>query len=49
VPLIAWGAEGLPLAAAATAIGWIGYVVAVTEYYAAAFLYVGDIRSALAR
>jgi cardiolipin synthase (CMP-forming) len=49
VPCIAWGHEDLPLAAAATALGWIVYAVAVTEYYAAALLYVGDIRSAIAR
>lgn len=47
VPAIAWGTYDLPLAAASTALGWIVYAVAIVEYYAAAFLYVGDIRTAL--
>ncbi len=48
IPAIAWGALGLPLAAAATALGWTGFAVGVVESYAAAVLYVGDVREALA-
>ncbi|HXF37857.1 MAG TPA: CDP-alcohol phosphatidyltransferase family protein [Actinomycetota bacterium] len=48
IPAIAWGALGLPLAAAATALGWTGFVVGVVESYAAAVLYARDVRLALA-
>jgi len=47
VPSISWGALGLPLAAAATAIGWVAFAVGIVEYYAAAFAYAGDVRAAL--
>ena len=46
IPCIAWGSQDLPLAAAGAAVGWIAYAVGIVEYYAAAFLYVGDIRRA---
>jgi cardiolipin synthase len=48
VPAIAWGALDLPLAAAATVIGWVVFAVGITEYYLAAFAYGGDARAALA-
>jgi cardiolipin synthase len=46
VPLVSWGALDLPLAAAATVIGWTAYAVGIIEYYVAAFAYLGDIRRA---
>ena len=48
VPAISWGALDLPLAAAATAVGWVSFVVGIVEYYVAAFVYAGDARTALA-
>jgi cardiolipin synthase len=48
ITLIAWGNLGLPLAAAAKAMGWAAYSVAIVEYYAATVLYVGDLRRAFA-
>ena len=47
VPLIAWGAFDLPLAAAATALGWIAFTVGIVEYYVATAMYVRDFRDAL--
>jgi cardiolipin synthase (CMP-forming) len=47
VPLVAWGHFDLPLAAAATAIGWITYGLGIVEYYVATALYVRDFRDAL--
>ena len=49
VPLIAWGHFGLPLPAAATALGWTFFAVGIVEYYVATVLYVGDLRRAFAR
>jgi cardiolipin synthase len=48
VPSIAWGALDLPLAAAATTVGWVAFVVGIVEYYLAAAAYAGDARAALA-
>jgi cardiolipin synthase len=48
VPAISWGALDLPLAAAATAIGWVTFAVGIVEYYVAALVYGGDARAALA-
>jgi cardiolipin synthase len=48
VPSIAWGALDLPLAAAATTVGWIAFVVGIVEYYVAAAAYAGDAKAALA-
>jgi cardiolipin synthase (CMP-forming) len=48
VPAVAWGNFGLPLGAAARALGWISFAVGIAEYYVAAFLYVSDFRVALA-
>jgi cardiolipin synthase len=48
VPAVAWGNFGLPLAAAARALGWISFAVGIVEYYVAAVLYVSDFRMALA-
>jgi cardiolipin synthase len=48
VPAISWGSLELPLAAAATAIGWVTFTVGIVEYYAAAIVYAGDVRTALA-
>ncbi len=47
VPAISWGALGLPLAAAATAVGWVTFSVGIVEYYLAAAVYAGDARAAL--
>ena len=48
VPAVAWGALGLPLAAAATAVGWVSFAVGIVEYYVAAAVYARDARRALA-
>jgi len=48
VPAIAWGALDLPLAAAATAVGWVCFAVGIVEYYIAAGAYAQDARRALA-
>jgi cardiolipin synthase (CMP-forming) len=48
VPAVAWGALGLPLAAAATAVGWVSFAVRIVEYYVAAAVYARDARHALA-
>src|SRR5262245_10180694 len=48
VPSIAWGALYLPLAAAATAVGWVAFAVGIVEYYVAGAVYAGDARRALA-
>jgi cardiolipin synthase len=46
IPLVSWGALDLPLAAAATVIGWAAYAVGIVEYYVAAIGYLGDVRRA---
>ncbi|MEX0753893.1 MAG: CDP-alcohol phosphatidyltransferase family protein [Actinomycetota bacterium] len=48
VTCIAWGSFDLPLAGAATAVGWIAYAVAIVEYYVATVLYARDVREARA-
>jgi cardiolipin synthase (CMP-forming) len=45
---IAWGNLGYPFPAAALALGWITFGVAIAEYYVATALYAGDLRRALA-
>lgn len=47
VPSISWGHLRVPLAPAATAVGWMVFAVGIVEYYIAAALYVGDVRRAL--
>jgi len=47
VPAVAWGNFGLPLAAAARALGWIAFGIGIVEYYVAAVLYAFDLRAAL--
>jgi len=49
VPAVAWGNFGLPLAAAARALGWIAFGIGIVEYYVAAVLYAFDMRAALRR
>jgi cardiolipin synthase len=46
IPFVSWGALELPLAAAATVIGWAAYAVGIVEYYVAAFGYLLDVRHA---
>ncbi len=46
IPLVSWGTLDLPLAAAATVVGWAAYAVGIVEYYIAAFGYLGDVRRA---
>jgi cardiolipin synthase len=48
VPAISWGALDLPLAAAATAVGWVSFAVGIVEYYVAAAVYARDVRDAMA-
>jgi len=48
VPAISWGALDVPLAAAATAVGWVSFGVGIVEYYIAAWVYAQDARRALA-
>src|SRR5437867_2158319 len=47
IGLIAWGNLGYPFPAAARAVGWCMYAVAIVEYYVAAALYAEDLRRAL--
>jgi cardiolipin synthase len=44
IVLIAWGSFDLPLAAVASALGWVGYAIGLTESYAATVLYARDVR-----
>jgi hypothetical protein len=44
VVLIAWGSFDLPIAAVATALGWVGYAIGLAESYAATALYARDVR-----
>jgi len=46
IPFVSWGSLGLPLAEAATVIGWAAFAVGIVEYYVAAFAYLRDIRRA---
>jgi cardiolipin synthase len=43
IPLIAWGGFGLPLAAAALAVGWPLFAVGLVLYYVAAAHYLSDL------
>jgi len=44
IPFVSWGALELPLAAAATVIGWAAYAVGIIEYYVAGSVYLRDVR-----
>jgi cardiolipin synthase (CMP-forming) len=46
IPLVSWGALDLPLAAAATVVGWAAYALGIVEYYVAAIGYLCDVRRA---
>ncbi|HSJ51500.1 MAG TPA: CDP-alcohol phosphatidyltransferase family protein [Actinomycetota bacterium] len=48
IGLVAWGSLGYALAAAALALGWTTFAVAILESYVAAALYVGDVRASWA-
>lgn len=48
LPLIAWGNAGLPADDLATVLGWVWFPVGAIEYYAAATMYVRDLREAYA-
>jgi len=48
LPLIAWGNAGLPADDLATVLGWVWFPVGAIEYYAAAAMYVRDLREAYA-
>jgi cardiolipin synthase (CMP-forming) len=48
IPWIAWGNLGYVLAPMVLVAGWVSYAVGIAEYYVAAFVYLGDIRRALA-
>ncbi len=49
IPAIAWGELELPLAEAATVVGWAAFAVGIVEYYVAAWVYAQDIRRSGAR
>jgi cardiolipin synthase len=49
IPAIAWADLGLPLAEAASVVGWAAFAVGIVEYYVAAWVYARDIRRADAR
>lgn len=48
VTSVSWGSLGYPPAQVATLLGWATYGVGIATAYAAAALYVGDLRRALA-
>ncbi len=48
IPAVAWSNLDLPLHAAAVVIGWAAFAAGITEYYVAAWVYAGDLRSAVA-
>jgi cardiolipin synthase len=45
---VAWGGFDLPPAAAAEAIGWVVFSIAIVEYYVATWFYADDLRAAFA-
>ena len=47
IPFVSWGNLDLPLAAAATVIGWAAYAAGILEYYAAGIVYLRDVRREL--
>ena len=49
IPAIAWSSAGLPPQVIFQVGGWFFFALGVIEYYVAAALYVGDIRTALAK
>jgi cardiolipin synthase len=48
IACISWGTLGYAFAAAFLACGWVSYAVGIVESYVAAWLYMGDLRVALA-
>lgn len=46
VPAIAWSNAGLPFEDLTAVVGWLWFGVGTLEYYAAAFAYARDLRSA---
>jgi cardiolipin synthase len=48
VPWISWGRLGYPLGDMTMAVGWVAFVMGIIEYYAAAGLYLTDVRRAVA-
>jgi cardiolipin synthase len=48
VTWVSWGNLGYALDDAALTIGWVCFAVGIVEYYIAAGLYLGDLRTALA-
>jgi len=44
---VSWGALGYPPAEVTTVLGWAAYAIGIATAYAAAALYVGDLRRAL--
>ncbi len=48
IPAVSWGTLELPLGDAALVVGWAAFALGIIEYYVAAFVYLGDLRSALA-
>jgi cardiolipin synthase len=48
IPAVSWGTLHLPLGDAALVVGWACFTIGIVEYYVAAFVYLGDLRHALA-
>jgi len=48
IPAVSWGTLNLPLGEAALVVGWTCFAIGIVEYYVAAFVYLGDLRRALA-
>ena len=48
IPAVSWGTLELPLGDAALVVGWAAFALGIIEYYVAAFVYLGDLRSSLA-
>jgi phosphatidylglycerophosphate synthase len=48
IACISWGTLGYAFAPAFLACGWVSYAVGIVESYVAAWLYLGDLRVALA-
>jgi cardiolipin synthase (CMP-forming) len=46
IPFVSWGALALPLAPAATVVGWAAYAAGIVEYYVAGFDYLREVRRA---
>jgi cardiolipin synthase len=48
IPCIAWGTLDYVLAPAFLAVGWLGFVLGIFEYYWAGLVYIADVRTGLA-